>query len=60
MIYRISPPSLTTFKGGWVVETPTGELVASALGWLDEENKAGLVEPVAACPNIEVEGSAPP
>lgn len=34
----------------WVVESPTGELVASALGWLDEVNKVGLVEPVGCAP----------
>ena len=32
----------------WVVESSTGEMAASALGWLDDENKVGLVEP-AGC-----------
>jgi predicted N-acetyltransferase YhbS len=40
----------------WVVETPTGELVASALGWLDEENKTGLVEPVGCVPEHRGQG----
>ena len=34
----------------WVVESPTGEMAASALGWLDDENKVGLVEPVGCVP----------
>ena len=34
----------------WVVESPTGEMVASAPGWLDDENKVGLVEPVGCVP----------
>jgi ribosomal protein S18 acetylase RimI-like enzyme len=34
----------------WVVEAPDGEFVASALIWLDENNRAGLVEPVGCAP----------
>ncbi len=30
----------------WVVVAPDGELVASALGWLDDVNQVGLLEPV--------------
>ncbi|MEV8374177.1 GNAT family N-acetyltransferase [Kribbella sp. NPDC056861] len=30
----------------WVVEAPNGEFAASALIWLDEKNRVGLVEPV--------------
>jgi predicted N-acetyltransferase YhbS len=33
-----------------VVEAPDGTLVASALGWLDEANRAGLLEPVGVDP----------
>jgi len=30
----------------WVVETDGGEMVASSLGWYDDVNKTGLLEPV--------------
>lgn len=30
----------------WVVEAPGGTFAASCLGWLDEENRVGLLEPV--------------
>ena len=30
----------------WVVETDAGEMVASSLGWLDNVNAVGLLEPV--------------
>lgn len=34
----------------WVVEAPGGELVASALAWLDDVNRSGLLEPVSCAP----------
>ncbi|MEJ7689956.1 MAG: GNAT family N-acetyltransferase [Nocardioidaceae bacterium] len=34
----------------WVVETDDGEWVASALGWLDDQNAVGLIEPVGCAP----------
>lgn len=34
----------------WVVEDRDGNFVATALGWLDQENKVGLIEPVACDP----------
>ncbi|GAA0576762.1 hypothetical protein GCM10010172_71970 [Paractinoplanes ferrugineus] len=33
-----------------VVEAPDGTLVASALGWLDEDNRSALLEPVGVDP----------
>ena len=32
----------------WVAESPDGRPVASALGWLDHLNHAGLIEPVGS------------
>ncbi|MGH3446625.1 MAG: hypothetical protein ACRDQA_30380 [Nocardioidaceae bacterium] len=34
----------------WVVEGPEGAFVANALGWLDEHNAVGLLEPVGCAP----------
>lgn len=34
----------------WVVEAADGSWVASALGWLDELNRVGLLEPVGCAP----------
>ncbi len=42
----------------WVVEAPDGELVASALGWLDDVNRAGLLEPVGCAPAYRRRGLA--
>jgi hypothetical protein len=42
----------------WVAEAPDGELVASALGWLDEANAAGLIEPVGCAPRYRRMGLA--
>ncbi|WBQ06137.1 GNAT family N-acetyltransferase [Kribbella sp. CA-293567] len=42
----------------WVVVAPDGEFVASALIWLDEENQAGLVEPVGCAPAYRRQGLA--
>jgi len=42
----------------WVVETSDGELVASALGWLDEVNRSGLLEPVGCAPAYRRRGLA--
>lgn len=50
--------SFRALRGAWpyrlgldqVVEAPDGTLVASALGWLDEANRAGELEPVGTDP----------
>ena len=42
----------------WVVEAPDGEMVASALGWLDEANRSGLLEPVGCAPAYRRKGLA--
>ena len=42
----------------WVVEAPDGELVASALGWLDDVNRSGLLEPVGCAPSYRRRGLA--
>ena len=42
----------------WVVEAPDGELVASALGWLDDVNRSGLLEPVGCAPAYRRRGLA--
>lgn len=42
----------------WVVTAPTGELVASALGWLDDVNGSGLLEPVGCAPAYRRRGLA--
>ncbi|MGI8576737.1 MAG: GNAT family N-acetyltransferase [Nocardioidaceae bacterium] len=34
----------------WVVESPDGQLVAFCLGWLDEHNQVGELEPVGTDP----------
>ncbi len=34
----------------WVVEAPDGSFVSSCLAWLDEENRAGELEPVGTDP----------
>ncbi|MEV6844080.1 hypothetical protein [Actinoplanes sp. NPDC051411] len=39
-----------------LVEAEDGTLVASALGWLDEVNKAGLLEPVGVAPGHARQG----
>lgn len=36
----------------WVVEAPDGRYAASALIWLDERNRAGLIEPVGTDPEF--------
>jgi hypothetical protein len=41
----------------WVVEAG-GELVAAALGWLDEHAKVGLLEPVGSAPSVRRRGLA--
>ncbi|WP_067834762.1 GNAT family N-acetyltransferase [Nocardia lijiangensis] len=41
-----------------VVLAPDGEWVASALGWYDEVNKVGLVEPVSCAPAFRGTGLA--
>lgn len=41
-----------------VVEAPDGEWVASALGWYDEANLLGLVEPVSCHPGYRRRGLA--
>jgi acetyltransferase (GNAT) family protein len=42
----------------WVVEGPDGDFVATALGWLDERNKVGLLEPVGCAPAYRRRGFA--
>ena len=42
----------------WVAEAGDGELVASALGWLDERAKVGLLEPVGSAPSVRRRGLA--
>ncbi len=42
----------------WMVEAPDGEPVASALGWLDDVNRAGLLEPVGCAPSYRRRGLA--
>jgi predicted N-acetyltransferase YhbS len=42
----------------WVVVAPDGEMVASALGWLDEVNRSGLLEPVGCAPAYRRRGLA--
>ncbi len=42
----------------WVVESPDGELVVSALAWLDDDNHAGLLEPVGCAPSYRRQGLA--
>jgi predicted N-acetyltransferase YhbS len=44
------------FELDWVAETEDGELVASALGWLDERAKVGLLEPVGSAPRVRRRG----
>jgi predicted N-acetyltransferase YhbS len=44
------------FELDWVVEDPDGELVASALGWLDERAKVGLLEPVGCATRVRRRG----
>jgi hypothetical protein len=41
-----------------VVVAPDGEWVASALGWYDQHNRAGLVEPVSCTPPFRGMGLA--
>jgi GNAT superfamily N-acetyltransferase len=40
----------------FVVEAPNGTLVASAIGWYDEENRLGEFEPVGTHPNYRQRG----
>ncbi|MEV0650667.1 hypothetical protein AB0I28_35980 [Phytomonospora sp. NPDC050363] len=55
---RVTTESYTAVMGAWpyrpefdwVVETEEGEMVASSLGWFDEVNKTGLLEPVGCVP----------
>ncbi|HEU0028636.1 MAG TPA: GNAT family N-acetyltransferase [Ktedonobacterales bacterium] len=42
----------------WVVEAPDGAFVATALGWLDEVNRVGLLEPVGCAPAYRRRGFA--
>ncbi len=42
----------------WVIEGPDGDFVATALGWLDERNKVGLLEPVGCAPAYRRRGFA--
>lgn len=42
----------------WVVTAPDGTWVASALGWLDDVNRAGLLEPVGCAPPYRRRGLA--
>lgn len=42
----------------WVVVAPTGEFVASALIWLDDQNQVGLIEPVGCAPEYRRQGLA--
>lgn len=42
----------------WLVERPDGEPVAAALGWLDEANRVGLLEPVGSAPAYRRRGLA--
>jgi hypothetical protein len=42
----------------WVVEAPNGEFAASALIWLDEKNRVGLVEPVGCATEYRRQGLA--
>lgn len=42
----------------WVIVGPDGSMVASALGWLDEENREGLLEPVGCAPELRRLGLA--
>lgn len=42
----------------WVVEGPDGDFLASALGWLDEVNRVGLLEPVGCAPAYRRRGFA--
>jgi len=44
------------FELDWVAEAEDGELVASALGWLDERAKVGLLEPVGSAPRVRRRG----
>jgi predicted N-acetyltransferase YhbS len=44
------------FELDWVAEDADGELVASALGWLDERAKVGLLEPVGSAPRVRRRG----
>jgi hypothetical protein len=41
-----------------VVVSPAGDWVASALGWYDEVNRVGLVEPVSCAPGFRRRGLA--
>ena len=40
----------------WVIESPTGQFVAGALGWMDEMNWAGALEPVGVHPDYHRRG----
>ena len=42
----------------WVVVASDGSMVASALGWLDEDNREGLLEPVGCTPELRRQGLA--
>ncbi|HEX7065424.1 MAG TPA: GNAT family N-acetyltransferase [Bacillales bacterium] len=42
----------------WVIESASGEFVASCLIWLDEVNKVGLLEPVGTDPGFRRMGLA--
>jgi predicted N-acetyltransferase YhbS len=44
------------FELDWVVEAEDGELVASALGWLDGRASVGLLEPVGSAPSVRRKG----
>ena len=42
----------------WVVQAPDGEMVANALGWIDDVNGVGLLEPVGCSPAFRRRGLA--
>ena len=44
------------FELDWIVEDHDGTPVASALGWLDERTKVGLLEPVGSDPRVRRRG----
>jgi predicted N-acetyltransferase YhbS len=44
------------FELDWVVEADDGELVASALGWLDQRAGVGLLEPAGSAPSVRRRG----
>ena len=63
---RVTADSYRNVQSGWpyradldcVVEAPGGRLVAYCLAWLDEENRAGELEPVGTHPDFRRLGLA--